>query len=311
MNRKYTKLYSLFWLIILLPSICYTQATEASSQWTTLESPKKDLLFDVPENFLVNKEDDDQEIYAFQNNATMSVRIISKGSPKNILKSYRAMPVELEVKVSQFRLGSFIGDVLRREKGKKLSFTIYAASSKVFYSIQIASNDLSNLAFLKFVRSIKLENIPLFDQQSVTGENSMAKVSIETLRTSPIILEVLKAKEVKKIRNQKNDEIIYAVESGEKIEDENNYSRQLIILKKSQPNYTDSARRDSVMGTVKLKVQFKADGSVGDVIVLSRLNRDLDRSSVEAARKIKFLPAEIDGKSVDISKEVTYHFTIY
>ena len=302
MNRKYLKLHSLFWLILLLPSICYTQATETSSQWMTLESPKKDLLFDVPDNFLINNENDEQAIFAFQNNATMSVRIIVKGSPESILKSHRRTRVEPDVKVSQFQLGSFIGDVLRQQKGKKLSLTIYAASSKVFYSISIAANDLSNPTFGKLVRSIKLENTPLFDQQSVKSENNTSKVSIETLQTSPIILEVLKAKEVKKITNSKNDEIIYAAKDEKKIEDENNYSRQLIILKNFQPSYTDRARRENIMGNVKLKVQFQADGSVGDVIVLSKLNKDLDRSSVEAARKTKFLPAQIDGKPVDIFK---------
>lgn len=308
MSSKHLKLYSLFWLIILLPSICFTQATATSSQWITLESPKKDLLFDVPENFLINKENNEQEIYASQNNAMMSVRIIDKGLPKNLLKSYRDIPVEPEVKISQFQLGDFVGDVLRREKERKLSFIIYAASSKVFYSIHISCNDSSNPTFKKFMRSIRLQNAPLFEQQSVINGNTLPIVSIGTLKTSSIILEVLKAKEVK---SSKNDDVKYISENEKKIEDENNYSRHLIILRKFQPRYTDNTRQANIMGNVKLKVQFKADGSIGDVVVLSKLHKELDKNSVEAVRRTKFLPAQIDGKSVDIFKELTYTFTIY
>jgi len=314
MNRKYFRLHALFWLFLLFAPFVFSQNAANEAKWVTIESTKKDLSFDVPENFLVNKgkENEDQEIVAFQNYATMIVKIInSKNSPKNVLKSYRKSPVEPEVKVSQFQLGNFVGDVHRREKDKKLFFTIYAASSDLFYSINISSNNLSNPTFEKFVRSIKIENTFLFAQLSATDEKTLPKIPIETLKTSPIILEVLNTKDSKKNKDSKKYEIKYGKEGDDEIKDENNYSRPMIILRKSQPSYTDSARHNNVIGAVKLKVEFLADGNIGDIVILSKLDKGLEKNAVETARKIKFLPAEIDGKPADITKNITYHFTIY
>jgi hypothetical protein len=44
---------------------------------------------------------------------------------------------------------------------------------------------------------------------------------------------------------------------------------------------------------------------------LSKLNKGLVKNSVDAARRIKFLPAEVDGKPIDVSRMVEYSFSIY
>ncbi len=44
---------------------------------------------------------------------------------------------------------------------------------------------------------------------------------------------------------------------------------------------------------------------------LSKMNKGLVINSVDAARRIKFLPAEVDGKPVDVTKIVEYSFSIY
>jgi hypothetical protein len=41
------------------------------------------------------------------------------------------------------------------------------------------------------------------------------------------------------------------------------------------------------------------------------MNKGLVINSVDAARRIKFLPAEVDGKPVDVTKIVEYSFSIY
>jgi|CXWL01.1.fsa_nt_gi hypothetical protein len=47
-------------------------------------------------------------------------------------------------------------------------------------------------------------------------------------------------------------------------------------------------------GTVELSVETRADGSVGDVIVVQGLNKDLDQLSVSEIRQSIFLPAVRD-----------------
>jgi hypothetical protein len=61
----------------------------------------------------------------------------------------------------------------------------------------------------------------------------------------------------------------------------------------------------------KLKVDFRADGQIGDIIAYSNSKKDFVKSCVDAARKIKFIPAQIDGKNVDATMIVAYTMQIY
>jgi TonB family protein len=101
--------------------------------------------------------------------------------------------------------------------------------------------------------------------------------------------------------------------SDDKAESESliNYSRPLIVLRKPRPSYTDDARSASISGTVKLKALFRATGEISGITVVNKLDDGLDRNAVDVVRKIKFLPAEIDGKPVDVFRTLEYSFTLY
>lgn len=311
MKKIHHKTLYLFCLILLSTSILTAQNTTANIQWTTLETPKKDLSFAVPENFLIDNEDGQHNIFAYHNQVRVNVSIDKGESPKNRIKSFRAFPVKTEAQISHFELGDFIGDVYKLENEKTITITVYAASSRAFYTIVAISEDNSSSTFEKFIYSIKLNGKPLFDRKNSMNEMESPRISIESLNTSPVILEVLKNKSSKKARDAKKYEIKYETEVDKTVEENKNYSRPLIVLRKTQPRYSDSARNSNISGDVKLKVHFQANGEIGAITVISKLERGLEKNAIEAASKIKFLPAEIDGKSVDVFKEIIYTFTVY
>ncbi|MBX7222919.1 MAG: TonB family protein [Blastocatellia bacterium] len=84
--------------------------------------------------------------------------------------------------------------------------------------------------------------------------------------------------------------------------------RPMQILSREKPRYTELATRHKVAGDVVLNVQFRADGTVGEVTVLRGLGYGLDESAVQAAKRIKFIPAERDGKPIDSLNKVQYSF---
>ena len=75
--------------------------------------------------------------------------------------------------------------------------------------------------------------------------------------------------------------------------------------------YTDAARDADISGNVRLRVTLLADGHVGDIVVVSGLPYGLTEQAIEAAKKIKFEPAQ--GENGPVSKTVTleYGFEIY
>jgi len=101
--------------------------------------------------------------------------------------------------------------------------------------------------------------------------------------------------------------------------DENNanplLSRQVdrkpVVVLKPDPMYTEEARQNRITGTVVLKVLFSSDGSVVNIRAISALPYGLTDKAIEAARKIKFVPAMKDGKFVSMWMQLEYNFNLY
>lgn len=83
------------------------------------------------------------------------------------------------------------------------------------------------------------------------------------------------------------------------------------LLNKPSPSYTEEARKNTVQGTVVLRVIFSADGSVGSITPIRSLPYGLTEKAVAAARQIKFQPAMKDGRPVSVAMVVEYNFNVY
>lgn len=296
----------IFWTILFLPAAFLAQIQNKETQWTRIESPRGDLSFAVPTDFLIdNEEKEHHRVIAYQNQVNMRVDTQDDANAKSRLKSMHKFPANGDPKISHFTLGDFIGDVYTFEKENSFAMSFYIASSKAFHTLTVSSENSKNPVLVNFLYSIKLDNQPLIKQETQANQKEETKISITSLKTSPIILEALKKKDAEKTK------IKYELDNKEIPEDVTKYSRSLIILRKPRPSYTDGARQNGVQGTVKLKVMFQANGEIGDITVLSKLKSGLSENAANVARRIKFLPAEIDGKPVDVSRVVEYTFTIY
>jgi TonB family protein len=85
----------------------------------------------------------------------------------------------------------------------------------------------------------------------------------------------------------------------------------VMILSKPRPEYTCKARINNTQGKVMLKITFLANGEIGGVSLLDGLPNGLNEQAIQAARKIKFEPANINGKNYTVTKRIQYNFTIY
>jgi TonB family protein len=73
----------------------------------------------------------------------------------------------------------------------------------------------------------------------------------------------------------------------------------IVILEKSNPVYTDEARRLRIEGEVLVEVIFRASGQVQTVRVVKGLGHGLDEAALRAAEQIRFKPAIQQGQTVD------------
>lgn len=80
------------------------------------------------------------------------------------------------------------------------------------------------------------------------------------------------------------------------------------ILRKSEPEYPDAARRDGATGTVYLKAIFAADGSVQHIEVTRSPDSRLTEVAIKTAKMIKFKPETYCGRPVSSPTQLEYGF---
>jgi TonB family protein len=83
------------------------------------------------------------------------------------------------------------------------------------------------------------------------------------------------------------------------------------LTSKPEPRYTEEARKESIEGIVVLKAVFSANGRVENIRIVSGLPHGLTERAIDAARKIKFIPATKDGKPVSMWMQLEYNFDPY
>lgn len=82
------------------------------------------------------------------------------------------------------------------------------------------------------------------------------------------------------------------------------------LMNQPEPVYTAAARKHEVTGMVVLKAVFSSTGIVSNFEIIQGLPYGLTESAIQAARKIKFVPATKDGKKVAMWMQLEYNFNL-
>lgn len=84
--------------------------------------------------------------------------------------------------------------------------------------------------------------------------------------------------------------------------------RRAVITEMPQPTYTDEARANGTKGKVRLRAVLCPAGRVLDIRVRKGLPDGLTEQALKAARRIRFRPAEKDGRPVAQFVTIDYNF---
>lgn len=83
-----------------------------------------------------------------------------------------------------------------------------------------------------------------------------------------------------------------------------------VVFYTSPPMYTEEARRNKINGKVNMRAEFRSDGTIGEVKVISGLKDGLDEQAIKATRETLFLPGVKDGMFVTIWRPLYVEFNI-
>jgi TonB family protein len=88
-------------------------------------------------------------------------------------------------------------------------------------------------------------------------------------------------------------------------------SKPFRITSQQKPAYTEEARKAQINGTVRLRVTFNSNGTIGAITPVNQLGYGLTEKAIAAARAIRFEPALKNGVPVTTSKVLEFNFNIY
>ncbi len=83
-----------------------------------------------------------------------------------------------------------------------------------------------------------------------------------------------------------------------------------VIIYKGFPTYAEIASNNKSTGVINMQVEFRSDGTIGDVKIITGLGDRSDERAVKAVRQIIFLPGVKGGMFVTMLKEVKAVFPI-
>jgi len=92
---------------------------------------------------------------------------------------------------------------------------------------------------------------------------------------------------------------------------QNEVTRKALITFKPEPGFTEEAPKNNVTGVVRLRAVLHASGAIQGISVVKGLPDGLTEKAMQAARQIRFTPAEKDGRAVSQYVVLEYNFNIY
>ena len=95
---------------------------------------------------------------------------------------------------------------------------------------------------------------------------------------------------------------------GERLYRAKEVSQRARVLVKPEPSFTDKARKKKAHGTVEMLAVFLATGKSHVLHVFKSLPYGLTEQAIDAASRIEFTPALLDGKPVSQLIRLQYNF---
>lgn len=83
-----------------------------------------------------------------------------------------------------------------------------------------------------------------------------------------------------------------------------------VLIHKTEPIYTEEARKAKYQGTVLLYVEINPDGRPTNIKVQRRLGLGLDEKAIEAVQQWRFKPGMKDGRPVTVAATIEVNFRL-
>lgn len=277
------------------------------AEWLRIEFDNKKISAAIPQTNLIDAEKraggQRLNIVAFENGVEMEIFHRKSNFTPDLLSSINNSGKSDKSKNQILRFGDYY--ILKTspvKEGKSISSKLAVLRDGNLFLFSVRSKTGDEKEVVRFFLSIKIEGQSLIVKDEKTNFPEET-VSVSDLNSSPEVIEAEKRQ-----TGKFEGKITYKLKSDEEIEETEDLTHRALIIDKPVP------RVDSTTGFtgklepvfVELLVQLRADGQVGDIVVTSNSTENFTKNSINAARRIKFVPARRDDEFVDSFQIVKY-----
>jgi len=290
--------------VLMLVTDALAQSVNTSStEWVRIESPDKEFSVSVPSDYLVNVKkasiptgvpgigsfisNTSREVFAYENGVTISVDFSEQSWAKANLARIQ-FDSDRSPLVSEFKIQGVFGKIVIYQ-GKAYENKLFIATDDAYYIVSVSGKSKNDPAVVRFLTSIRIKGESLFKGGNIPVNEKV--ISAKQLKSSPEIVEALKIKAAKMDRKV----TLTSLAEFKRVENEAGV-RPAFVVSIPRPEY---AGEISKPGSYKVQVKLLANGQVGDILVATDLGEGFAKSYAEAAKNVKFLPAEKNGVPVD------------
>lgn len=291
---------------LILTFFAVSAFAQSNIEWVRLGAGEGELELTAPSQGLVLHEQEESRLALDLPDVWFAISLDKRGNGKLYLKNIRSDKKE-RVTVESRKIGDTQVKVQTYQRDKSYSVAVNVAGDKYFYRVSVGAPDESNRSLRRFLGSIKISGQLVFPELgSPTHAAAIGDLMpIEKLRMDQMIFDSLK------VADSSPEDAKFARVDDIEEEFDQEFSRRLFLVKKPKAIYTDEARRNGKQGMIRARVEFRSDGTIGDVTIDPSLDKGLARNVAKAISMIKFVPAEKNGASVTIFRNVHYSFAIY
>lgn len=287
-------------------SVAFAQAAQpaqhAPASWYLISPRNESFTFRVPAvpRVYVSQREDESSyreiggaqikrqltLHAYHDGAVYLVHLYKTSSPDRLMRALVRNELSKAVLLRDLKAEGLDGEEYETNHENAYVRTRFVKSGKFLYELQAAARDTGDPTLAAFLSSFGV------------GEPNRAPVKEVVHVVAP---------------SRQPDAPGGGAPTGDAgpVLNSREVTRKAVILYKPEPIYTEEARRRSITGEVKIRLVLASGGEVTNVAVIDGLEGGLTETAVEAARSIRFLPAEKDGRRVSQYAMVVYNYNIY
>lgn len=293
-------------LLLILICIFVVQGVsaqdKAGEKWTRLESRNHEVSAAFPPGYFIDTLNDapglEAYVFGYKDGVRMEMRIAKNPMAKAHL---RMMPAATDGRnETNFSTNKFQGRrIWSGDAAETFHETTYLASDSYLYIFNVKATDVNKPAIERFLHSIQVGAKPLYVRKE-KEDYPEEIVSLEKIKSSPEVIEAYR-REFKK----KEIKAEYQPMSAVKVTESGGGIRPPIVLGRGRLNYKFDYSRGVTSGNgtrtyhAKLRVNFLANGEIGDITAFSDESRGYMEACIESIRKARFIPAWNGVENID------------